>query len=272
MYPFAEPRVERNVAAPSAASWAFARGQRLRLLSYNIQTGISYSHYRHYVTRSWRHVMPHSGRWNNLDGIARELDPFHLVALQETDMGSMRTGYTNQTQYLAGRSNFPFWFDQANRRVGRLAVHGNGILSRFRPHHILEHRLPGLRGRGALVALFGDPDSPIAVFTMHLALGRRGRLRQIAYLAELVNVYEHVIFMGDLNCELSSPEMRMLLACTRLTAPVGLRSTFPSWQPIRHLDHILVTPDIRIERTFVPPWTFSDHRPVAMEVVLPQAV
>ena len=30
--------------------------QRLRLLSYNIQTGTSTANYRHYLTRSWRQL------------------------------------------------------------------------------------------------------------------------------------------------------------------------------------------------------------------------
>ncbi|MCG8609572.1 MAG: EEP domain-containing protein, partial [Pseudomonadales bacterium] len=34
----------------------------IRLLTFNIQVGISTSAYRHYVTRSWQHVLPHSRR------------------------------------------------------------------------------------------------------------------------------------------------------------------------------------------------------------------
>jgi len=94
----AEPAPRRHGAvAPQAA----ANGHRLRLLSYNIQTGIAHSHYGHYLTRSWRYVMPHAGRWSNLDAIAGRLDGYDLVALQETDSGSLRTGFKNQTQYLA---------------------------------------------------------------------------------------------------------------------------------------------------------------------------
>ena len=35
---------------------------RLRLLSFNIQVGNSTQGYRHYLTRSWQHVLPHKGR------------------------------------------------------------------------------------------------------------------------------------------------------------------------------------------------------------------
>jgi endonuclease/exonuclease/phosphatase family metal-dependent hydrolase len=242
------------------------------LLSYNIQAGISYHHYGHYLTRSWRHLIPHGTRRKNLDGIAACLNDYDLVALQESDAGSLRTGFTNQTEYLARRSCFPYWLDQTNRRLGHFARHSNGLLSRFRPHSVVRHRLPGLPGRGALVAELGPSCGSLAVFVLHLALGRAARLRQMGYLAKVVNQFEHVIFMGDLNCDPCSPEMQLLIGETRLRAPERDYGTYPSWRPRRGLDHILVTPEIGIRRSFVPPWRYSDHLPIAMEVILPDPI
>ncbi len=68
---------------------SFDRGRRLRLLSYNIQTGNSYHHYGHYLTRSWQHVIPHAARRRNLDAIAGYLNAYDVVALQEADAGSL---------------------------------------------------------------------------------------------------------------------------------------------------------------------------------------
>ena len=42
---------------------------RLRLLSFNIQVGISTQRYHHYLTRSWQHLLPHAGRAGNLQRI-----------------------------------------------------------------------------------------------------------------------------------------------------------------------------------------------------------
>ena len=55
----------------------------LRLLSYNIQGGIAARGYRHYVTHSWKHVLPDSERLGNLDRIAELIHDFDLVGLQE---------------------------------------------------------------------------------------------------------------------------------------------------------------------------------------------
>ncbi len=247
-------------------------GRRLRLLSYNIQTGISCHHYGHYLTRSWRHLIPHGTRGRNLDAIAGCLDAYDVVALQETDAGSLRTGFTNQTEYLARQSRFPYWLNHTNRHLGHFAQHGNGLLSRFRPHGVARHRLPGLPGRGVLVAEFGGSHGSLAIFVLHLSLGRATRLRQMTYLAELVNLFDQVIFMGDLNCDPRSPEMQLLTGETRLQAPTRNHDTYPSWRPRRRIDHILVTPEIRIRRSFVPCWRYSDHLPIAMDVELPEPI
>ena len=80
---------------------------RLRLLSFNIQVGISTERYRHYLTRSWQHLLPHNGRAGNLQKIGELLADFDLVALQEADGGSMRSGYVNQVEHLAQLGAFP---------------------------------------------------------------------------------------------------------------------------------------------------------------------
>jgi endonuclease/exonuclease/phosphatase family metal-dependent hydrolase len=44
--------------------------------------------------------------------LAREHD---IVGLQEADPGSLRSGFTNQTHYLAQRAGFNYWSHQPNR-------------------------------------------------------------------------------------------------------------------------------------------------------------
>ena len=246
--------------------------QRLRLLSYNIQSGLSTRNYSQYVTRSWRHLVPVPSRMVNLDGIARILADYDLVALQEVDAGSLRSGFVNQVKYLAAHAGFEHVFDQSNRKIGMISQHGNALLSRIRPDAITEHKLPGLiPGRGVLAVRFGSGQDALHVLILHMALGRRGRLRQIEFLAELVRDYRHVILMGDLNCCLDSPEMAVLLESVRLCQSAPGLHTFPSWQPDRQLDHILVSPSITVEHVEVLDHVYSDHLPIAMEVRLPEA-
>ncbi|MCH8505975.1 MAG: endonuclease/exonuclease/phosphatase family protein, partial [Ectothiorhodospiraceae bacterium] len=187
-------------------------GGLLRLMSYNIQTGMQTRHFRDYLTRSWQHLLPHAERPRNLERISDLLSDFDLVGLQEVDGGSLRTGFVNQTEFMSQRAGFPYWHDQTNRRIGRLARHSNGILSRFRPLEVKEHRLPGMiPGRGALHLRFGGPSEDLDVLLMHLSLGQRTRLNQLAFIAELMRDLKNVVVMGDLNCRGDSPELRHLL-------------------------------------------------------------
>ncbi len=246
---------------------------RLRLLSYNIQTGISTSRYRQYFTQSWKHVLPHGERFQNLDRIATLSSDYDIVGLQEVDAGSLRSGFINLTKYLADRADFPFWYDQTNRRMGPIAQHAIGVLSRYRCTEIVEHKLPGpIPGRGTLALRFGHGKNALVVFIVHLALGRRTRLTQLAYLAELVNQHRNVVLMGDLNFHSRSREMEFLINSTLMTEPVHDLHTFPSWQPNRNIDHILVTPTLQVNNVQVLDCPVSDHLPLSMELTLPEGV
>jgi len=247
-------------------------GTRLRLLSYNIQAGISSARYRHYLTHAWKHVLPYADRRANLDRIAGGLGDYDVVGLQEVDAGSLRTGFINQTEYLAWRAGFPYWYHQTNRRVGKVTGHSNGLLSRLVPREIVDYKLPGLRGRGVLLVSFGQGAATLSVFIMHLALGKRARLRQMAFLGELLADHPCAVVMGDLNCRPRSLEMRRLRRRSGLRPVADDLPTFPSWRPRWNIDHILVTPDIEVQRSFIPGWLYSDHLPIATEVVIPEAV
>ncbi|MCK7577873.1 MAG: endonuclease/exonuclease/phosphatase family protein [Chromatiales bacterium] len=120
---------------------------------------------------------------------------------------------------------------------------------------------------------FGTGADALHVLILHMALGRRGRLRQIEFLAELVRDYRHVILMGDLNCDSDSPEMMALLERRPACASRPRDSfTFPSWRPDRQLDHILVSPSITVERVKYWSTRIRITLPIAMEVRLPKGL
>ena len=245
--------------------------RRLRLLSFNIQVGNSTQSYRHYLTRSWQHVLPHKGRAANLEKIGDLLNDFDLVALQEADGGSHRSGYVNQVKYLAQQGEFPYWYQQLNRNLGRLAQHSNGLLSRLRPTSIEDHPLPGPAGRGAILVRFGEGDTALVVVIMHLALGAKTRNLQLAYVRELIGSYQHQVLMGDMNTHAKDLLQSSPLRDLGLLAP-QMEATFPSWRPQRCLDHILLSPSLTLERVEVLDQPISDHLPVAVEIRLPGSV
>jgi len=246
---------------------------RIKLLTYNIQAGTTTARYSEYFTRSWRQILPNNQRVANLDAIAELISDYDLVGLQEVDVGSLRSGFLNQAKYLAQHARFPHWSHQGNRKVGMIAHAGNGMLSRMVPNAVQEHRLPGaIPGRGALVIRFGEEDMALWVVVLHLALGRRARVQQLRYVAHLIDHHPNVLVMGDMNTSPDSLEMREFADRAGLIIPERALLTFPSWQPQRAIDHILVSPGMEIEKFDVIPVTFSDHMPLAMTVRLPEGL
>ncbi|MFN3578847.1 MAG: endonuclease/exonuclease/phosphatase family protein [Pseudomonas sp.] len=242
----------------------------LRLLSFNIQVGINTQKYHHYLTRSWQHLLPHAGRHQTLAQIGRVLNDFDLVALQEVDGGSMRSGYINQVEHLAREGQFPYWYQQLNRNLGRFAQHSNGLLSRFAPQQLEDHKLPGfMPGRGAIITQFGQDRDSLLVVMMHLALSNRARANQLAYIRDRISGHRNVVLMGDMNTHAEDLLQHSPLSGSNLHTAT-LPGTFPSWKPARVLDHILISPSLTIEQVDVLPHPISDHLPVAMHIRLPQ--
>ncbi|HSG88248.1 MAG TPA: endonuclease/exonuclease/phosphatase family protein [Pseudomonadales bacterium] len=248
--------------------------ERLRLLSFNIQVGIHTARYREYLTRGWRQFVHDAGRPANLDRIGTMLADFDLVALQEVDAGSLRTGFANQVAWLAARAQLPFWYAQRNRRFGRFAQHGNGLLAKVEPLQLDDHPLPStLPGRGAILARFACPDgTPLLAISAHLSLGSVARARQLAWIAERVQGEKRVILMGDLNSSVRQLLDHSALRRTALVpAPRHGMATYPSWQPRLDLDHVLLSPDLVVEEARVLRCHFSDHLPLAVVLRLPPA-
>ena len=246
--------------------------RRLRLLSANIQAGSSTRGYGDYVARSWSHVLPAGNKRGALDTIAELAGQHDIVGLQEADPGSLRSGFTNQTHYLAERAGFAYWSHQPNRRMGGVASSANGLLSKLEPRTVEDHALPGrVKGRGVLTARFGDGRDALTVAIAHLSLGSQSRRNQLDFIAELLSDLPHAVLMGDFNCDPDRPEMQALYRRTSLQPPPQCVPTFPSWRPQRAIDHMLVTSALAIATMQALPAARSDHLALSVELDVPDA-
>ena len=244
--------------------------RRLKLLSANIQAGSSTRRFSDYATRSWSHVLPTGNKRGALDTIAQLAGQHDIVGLQESDPGSLRSGFTNQTHYLAERGGFAYWSHQPNRSMGGFASSANGLLSKLEPVSVSDHPLPGrVKGRGVLLARFGDGDDGLTIAVAHLSLGAASRMSQLAFIAELLQDHRHAVLMGDFNCTHDRPEMAMLYQRTRLQPPTRSVSTFPSWRPQRAIDHILMTDTLACNSMHALPAALSDHLALSIELDVP---
>ncbi|OGT21807.1 MAG: hypothetical protein A2V90_00695 [Gammaproteobacteria bacterium RBG_16_57_12] len=232
----------------------------LNLLSYNMQVAIGSHRVHHMISHGWRYVMPHGQSVSNLERIARILSNYDIVALNEADAGSLRTRFINQAHYLREKAGYEYCDQMITRDIGRFAQHSNSLLSRVPPKAVYRHRLPSLRdGRGVLEAHFQIRGHQVVILITHLSLRRKARMAQIEYIADIVNRYRSVIVMGDMNCTIDSPEMGRLFARTGLSGPEHTPATFPSWNPVRAIDHILVSRDMTVTDISTLTEPLSDH-------------
>lgn len=259
--------------AGNAASGSPPHPRQLNLLSYNVQAGIRSRQYSDYLTNSWKHVLPHPERLVNLTRIAQILHQFDLVGLQEVDAGSLRSAFIDQIQYLARHGAFPHWYRQVNRNLGPFAQHSNGLLSRLPPQRITEHKLPGLPGRGVVVAEFPlSNGSALAVAILHLALGWNARRRQLEFLCTLASSHPYLVLMGDFNCGCDSKSLHAMVRQTGMRGLDCELKTFPSWRPRHNLDHILISQPLKAVKARVIDYALSDHLPINMIVELPDGL
>ncbi|UZE95643.1 endonuclease/exonuclease/phosphatase family protein [Alkalimarinus alittae] len=249
---------------------SFEAQKHIRLLTFNIQVGISTFSYRHYLTRSWQHFLPNRSRIENLNKISMLLQHYDAVALQEVDGGSIRSGFVNQVQYLAEAGGFPYWYQQLNRNLGRVAQHSNGFLSRIQPLSVDEYRLPGIiPGRGAIVVKYGKASDPLVLVVMHLSLSAKAQNKQLGFIRDVISEYRHVVLMGDMNTHAERLLEESPLKGLSLVSLPGAAHSFPSWRPGKALDHILVSPSLKIAKAGVVMYPVSDHLPVALDIMLP---
>jgi len=119
---------------------------------------------------------------------------------------------------------------------------------------------------------FGEGSEALVVCSMHLGLSRRVRTRQLDFINELIGERKYLVVMGDLNAGCDSREVRAFIEKTGLTEPACDKATFPSWRPVRRIDHILVSQSLGVNRTRVVDYALSDHLPICIELELPMGV
>ncbi len=239
----------------------------LRLICYNMQVAIGSRRAHHMLSHGWRYLFPHGQSQSNLRHIAALVAGADFVGLNEADAGSARTRYLNQAEYIATLSGYDSCEQMITRNLGKIAQHSNSLLSRHVAINVVRHRLPKPNdGRGVLEAHYIIGGRRLVLLLTHLSLSRGVREAQLAYLADIVNQYESVILMGDMNCSLQSPEMARLFDCSSMYGIGHAVATFPSWKPRRALDHILVSKNMKLLDYQSLQEPLSDHLAVAATV------
>ena len=192
-----------------------------------------------------------------------------ITGLLEADLGSPRTRGCNQAAILADMTGMtPVYFRKYAPDSKLLSLpywrsQGNAVLvpdaepdaaAGFMPHGMKKLVL-SVRTCGVRFCL------------VHLALTYPVRRAQIAWLTEMLEkVSEPVILAGDFNTFRGDGELAEL--CRRrglVSANTDGHGTYPAWNPVKVLDHILYSPELELVDFQVPHLPFSDHLPIVAD-------
>lgn len=246
---------------------------QLRVLCANIQAGATTRRSSDYLVKSWNVWLPF-GKSSTLSAIAKVAKEHDLVGLQETDGGSLRSGFVCQARLIGQMADLPHASRQVNREIGPIMASGNALLGKFKPKDVHSIPLPSkIPGRGIMLGEYLlENQETLSVIVAHLSLSASARKVQMQVIASLLKNAKHVILMGDLNTPASSPEMKMLFNQTSLHYPHHIVATYPAWSPSRAIDHIIVGGDLICQEVSSLSIGGSDHLALSARILLPSPI
>ena len=169
------------------------------------------------------------------------------MALQEVDRGTQRASGVDQAAELGRMTGMQDFFGKALDFSG--GEYGEAVLTRLPVISVTNHPLPfsaGHESRAALEVVVQLADGSACHFVAtHLDHTRdpADRESQSRALNELFATDDALrLLVGDLNAEPAARSMQILLEdWTRVGADLK-RPTFPSHEPRRTIDHVLMRP------------------------------
>ncbi|UJF24533.1 endonuclease/exonuclease/phosphatase family protein [Suttonella sp. R2A3] len=233
----------------------------MHIVSYNIQATINSRNYLAYSYEWPRQFLPLPSKKKTREQIAAYLNRFDVACLQEIDLGGLRNAFQNHAEQFDALTDFKYYTTQTNRRISKLSLHGNMILSKKPFEVVLDCALPGkVSGRGVLAVLVED----LVIANVHLSLGTADQQHQLHFINEQLRSYEQVILCGDFNCTPQSAPLKAMQARGWRLLGNG-SATFPAWQPKKALDHALYKGTLNAS-SHVSRFNQSDHLPIIITI------
>ncbi|MDQ3118078.1 MAG: endonuclease/exonuclease/phosphatase family protein [Verrucomicrobiota bacterium] len=205
-----------------------------------------------------------------------------VVALQELDLGRVRSAGVDQAQLLAAQLGWHPLFEPAMRNGDE--QYGNAIISRYPLTRVRALELPGHGSwycREKRIALWARAETeigPVQIVNTHFALGRAERFLQAKFLAESLGALppnEPLVLLGDFNSLPGSRSIGVIrnhLRSARALFPsAGPCRTFPTRFPSVAVDHIFMNESLDVASLSVPRSSVSrvasDHYPLVTDLV-----
>ncbi len=170
-----------------------------------------------------------------------------------------------QAQQIAARLQYQGFFVQSIDFRGQ--PFGNALVSKFAPTSVEKIPIPDpvpdtdeyYETRSIIKAQFKNPTFTLLV--SHFGLAKSEQINAVQTIVnEIQSLKTPIVLMGDFNLVPDDPLLKPIKARLKDTLGKNLLS-FPSIDPVRKIDYILVSPDINVLEADIPNLVASDHRP-----------
>ena len=237
----------------------------MRFLLYNVR-------YCAGIGKGFHFPLPYGGYLKRSTGNLQDIVAFiksykpDVVGLVEIDSGSYRSRKQNQAEIIAkSLGHYHMYRSKYGarsmlQRLPLVNMQGNAFLTSSKIKKESFHYFK--KGVKRLVIELELED--VTLFLVHLSIRYRRRHEQLDDLVKLVRkTKKPVIVAGDFNPLHGRHELLMFMTSAGLvSADKKNLPTHPSWDPIRHLDFVLHSPEIKITHFITPHVHFSDHLPI----------
>lgn len=203
---------------------------------------------------------------NRIAAVIKQANP-HLVALQEVDVNTRRSGKVDQAKKLAQLCNMQSVFGKAINYQG--GQYGNAVLAsqKIIASNSIEVSNEGAERRVAVgAAIKIDKKNVVTLISTHFDhKSQAARASAARVLAGIVKQSTGIVLIaGDLNCALGSKELASLesVAASPSDQPVF---TFPAANPSKQIDFILIAQKAKWKlqkMEAIDDGGASDHRPL----------
>lgn len=200
----------------------------------------------------------------DLDGIAEVIKSSgaDIIALQEVERFSVRTGFRDQIEYIADKLSMQYAYGKSINILN--GQYGNAILSKF---PIIEYKMNRLPSQGEqrtiLKAGLNVNGNSISFYSTHLGLSQSERDLQVQEIVRLVEDDNRFIIAGDFNSEVD--KLKGIFEKCRDSASIGDnggRATFEENGLSGRIDYIFVSNNFDVKEYDVLESDASDHYPV----------
>lgn len=200
----------------------------------------------------------------NLEGIVEviESSEAEIIALQEVERFSIRTGFKDQIRYIAEKLSMHYAFGKSISILN--GQYGNAVLSRYPIEEYELYELPSEGERRTLLrTMLNVYGNKLVFYSTHLGLNQKERDKQVEKIITIIGDEEKFILAGDFNTK--AEDLGAITGiykdCASLEEKYS-KATFEKEGLVERIDYIFASENFLIKSYYVLETDASDHYPV----------